>query len=158
MKETLPTEGRNIELLQDYEEWNNKEVNIKTSIPGIEMKDNHTDTEMKNLTLEYLHSNYPSETYTHVYTDGSAEDAIRNGGGGVFIKYANEHSENFSFSTGKIPPIIYLRQVLFFLPQRLLINPNIYLNQQSFSLIASQFSRALCLVEKTRFLETQRKN
>ena len=101
MKETLPTEGRNIELLQDYEEWNNKEVNIKTSIPGIEMKDNHTDTEMKNLTLEYLHSNYPSETYTHVYTDGSAEDAIRNGGGGVFIKYANEHSENFSFSTGK---------------------------------------------------------
>ena len=101
LKDALPTEERDIEVLQDYEEWKKKEIDIKISIPGIESKADHSETEIRNLTLDYLHTNYPSETYTYVYTDGSAEEAIRNGGGGVHVKYANGQTENHSFSTGK---------------------------------------------------------
>ena len=37
--------------------------------------------------LEYLQTHYPKEFWTHGYTDGSAENAVRNGGAGVYIQY-----------------------------------------------------------------------
>ena len=38
------------------------------------------------LTLEMLEEKYPQADWTHVYTDGSAVDAVRNGGSGVFVR------------------------------------------------------------------------
>ena len=38
------------------------------------------------LTLEMLEEKYPKADWTHVYTDGSEEDAVRNGGSDVFIR------------------------------------------------------------------------
>ena len=36
---------------------------------------------------------YPEKECTHVYTDGSAKVATRDGGGGVFIKFRNRQEK-----------------------------------------------------------------
>ena len=33
-----------------------------------------------------IHEKHPPANWTHVYTDGSAEDVARNGGSGVFVR------------------------------------------------------------------------
>ena len=50
--------------------------------------------------MEYLHSQYPKEAWTHVYTDGSAEEAVRNGGAGIFIQYPGGREDRISIPTG----------------------------------------------------------
>ena len=42
----------------------------------------------------------PSTTWARAYTDGSAEEAAKNGGGGVFIKLPNGRSIRKSVATG----------------------------------------------------------
>ena len=56
-----------------------KTLNISTEIPEIQ-KYEETSEVTKAKALEYLQNNYPSELWCHVYTDGSAKDATRNGG------------------------------------------------------------------------------
>ena len=73
---------------------------IRDSIPRIQKRGTQSDLERKVLTLEYIQSSYPEEQWTHVYTDGSATEATRNGGGGVFIKY-NDEDSSFAVPTGK---------------------------------------------------------
>ena len=53
---------------------------IQCNIPGVEQKNSQSDPVRKSYTLEHLQANYPKDLWTHVYTDGSAEDAVRNGG------------------------------------------------------------------------------
>ena len=43
------------------------------------------DHQLKSLTLEMLLNNYSQEEWTRIYTDGSAEGAIKNGGTGIII-------------------------------------------------------------------------
>ena len=73
-------------MLQNYEHWQAESPAIILDIPGIQAKDHHTDEELRPLTLEALSVAYPSTTWARACTDGSAEDAVKNGGGGVFIK------------------------------------------------------------------------
>ena len=42
--------------------------------------------------MEHISANYPEEEWTQVYTDGSAFEATRDGGGGVYIKYKAEEA------------------------------------------------------------------
>ncbi|XP_076442697.1 uncharacterized protein LOC143281377 [Babylonia areolata] len=58
------------------------------------------DAELKLLTLEALDRDYPNTTWTRVYTDGSAESAIRNGGGGVYVRFPDGSSVRHSIATG----------------------------------------------------------
>ena len=44
----------------------------------------------KSLTLVMIVDKYPSDIRTHVYTDGSASAAIKDGGAGVFISHIKE--------------------------------------------------------------------
>lgn len=60
---------------------------IRDSVPGVGSKDSQSDQERRVLTLELIHSAYPEKLWTHIYTDGSATEATKNGGGGVLIKY-----------------------------------------------------------------------
>ena len=48
----------------------------------------------------YLETNYLEESWTHGYTDGSAENAVRNGGAGVYIQYAGGKEDKISLATG----------------------------------------------------------
>ena len=59
---------------------------VRTAIPGITSKEDQSDTALRALTLSEISLSYPAATWTHVYTDGSAENATRNGGYGAYIK------------------------------------------------------------------------
>ena len=88
-------------MLQNYEDWQAETPTIILDIPGIQAKDHHTDEELRSLTLEVLSVAYPSTTWARAYTDGSAEEAAKNGGGGVFIRLPDGRSIRKSVATGQ---------------------------------------------------------
>ena len=73
---------------------------IRCTIPGVGQKDSQSGPERKSLTLEYLETNYPKESWTLGYTHGSAENAVRNGGAGVYTQYAGGKEDKISLATG----------------------------------------------------------
>ena len=78
--EDLPT-------YQQFPLWNAKApVVVKDSIPGIARKDTMSLQDLETKSSNFINTNYPSELWIRVYTDGSAEEAVRNGGGGVLIE------------------------------------------------------------------------
>ena len=78
-----------------------KTPTISLDIPDIQAKERHTDEELRSLTLEALSVAYPSTTWARAYTDGSAEEAVKNGGGRVFIKLPDGRSIRKSVATGQ---------------------------------------------------------
>ena len=79
--EDLPT-------YQQFPPWNAKApVVVKDSIPGIATKDSMSLQDLETKTSDFINTNYPSELWIRVYTDGSAEEAVRNVGGGVLIEW-----------------------------------------------------------------------
>ena len=97
----MPQGGDEIEPLNAtrYGRVHHKILNISTEIPEIHEE---TSEVTKAKALEYLQNNHPSEGWCHVYTDGSAKDATRNGGSGVYIKYPDTTSSSHSFAVGKL--------------------------------------------------------
>ena len=69
-------------------------------MPGVAGKDSQLELERKSLTLEYINTKYPESQWTHIFTDGSAAEATRDGGGGVYIRY-NDGEAHISLATGK---------------------------------------------------------
>ena len=59
--------------------------NINMEIPGIEDKRLQTPEERRGITDAFFNIHYTCDSWTRVYTDGSAEDAVRNGGAGVCV-------------------------------------------------------------------------
>ena len=57
---------------------------------------------MKALTLEYIQEHFPRDTWTRVYTDGSANKAVRNGGAGVYIQCPEGEEEQIPTPTGQL--------------------------------------------------------
>ena len=55
----------------------------------------------RSLALVNIAENYPPETWTHVYTDGSATKAITDGGAGIIIQYPSGATQTASSATGK---------------------------------------------------------
>ena len=60
-----------------------RSIDIKVTIPAV-TKD-QDDTSKKLLTLSYIDDLYPQDTWIRIYTDGSATDAIQDGGAGSII-------------------------------------------------------------------------
>ena len=56
---------------------------------------------MEIITTGHIDLNYPSENWIRVYTDGSAEEAVSNGGAGVYIEWPDGTTLERSFPTGK---------------------------------------------------------
>ena len=102
-KHRISSSARNqpLEMLQNYEDWQAETPTIILDIPGIQAKNHHTDEELRSLTLEGLSVAYPSTTWARAYTDGSAEEAANNGGGGVFIKLPDGRSIRKSVATAQ---------------------------------------------------------
>ena len=73
---------------------------FSSTIPNILHKDSQSGPERKAYTSEYLDKCHPKETWIRVYTDGSAEQATRNGGAGVFILYPDGVETSLTFATG----------------------------------------------------------
>ena len=77
-------------------------LNISAEIPEIQRQEESSEV-IKAKTLEHLQNSYPSEFRCHVYIDGSAKGATRNGGSGVYIKYPHTTSSSHSFAVvGKL--------------------------------------------------------
>ena len=55
---------------------------------------------LKTLTLEMLHTAYSATDWTRVYTDGSAEAAIKNGGSGIYVRYPDGKTTSRSLPAG----------------------------------------------------------
>ena len=52
---------------------------IRTTIPDITSKENQSEAVLRALALVETDKHYPVASWTHIYTDGSAENATRNG-------------------------------------------------------------------------------
>ena len=74
--------------------------NINMNIPGIEDTRLQTPEERRDIKDAFLNKHYPSDLWTRVYTDGSAGDAIRNGGAGVCVQHSVDDEEHVSIPTG----------------------------------------------------------
>ena len=59
-------------------------MNINCSFPGLTANTVQTKEERKLYTNVNLNENFPKESYTIIYIDGSAEDSSENGGAGIY--------------------------------------------------------------------------
>jgi len=71
---------------------------IKFNVPGVGQKDSQSNAEKKSYTMELINNSYPLSNWTHVYTDGSAEEAVKNGGAGIYINYPGGEQERISLA------------------------------------------------------------
>ena len=73
---------------------------INMKISGVEDKRLQTPEERRNIKDDFLNIDYPCDSWTRVYTDGSVEDTIRNGGAGVCVQHSVDDEEHVSIPTG----------------------------------------------------------
>ena len=70
-------------------------------INDVDKKSNATPQELSALTDKHLDKHFPRDRYARVYTDGSANEAVRDGGGGIYIEWNDGTTESHSIPTGK---------------------------------------------------------
>ena len=75
---------------------------VKYSIPGISTKSSDSEASLKTLTLAELDKSYPATAWTQVFTDGSAENATRNGG------YGSTSTEEEDINSCMLVMILYV--------------------------------------------------
>ena len=63
--------------------------------------DKQIDPVKKFLTIAMIAEKYPKEAWTYVYTDGSATNAVADGGAGVTVKFPDGETTDSSYPTGK---------------------------------------------------------
>ena len=74
-------------------------IDIKVTVLAV-TKD-QDDTSKKLLTLSYIDDLYPQDTCIRIYTDGSATDAIQDGGAGSIIYLPDGDTIESATATGK---------------------------------------------------------
>lgn len=92
------------EKLGNNYDWQSQihSIQIEHKIPGIQNKDEMPPEILRSLTLEHLATEYDPATFLHVFTDGSAESAISNGGGGVHMRFPDGRRISRSIPTGTL--------------------------------------------------------
>ena len=73
---------------------------VKTELLGLAAKGTQAPDLQKALRLEIMQDRYRKSTRTHVFTDGSAENAVKNGGSGAYI-----HRSDGTTSSLSIPAV-----------------------------------------------------
>ncbi|CAG5134764.1 unnamed protein product [Candidula unifasciata] len=100
----LPEIGCPLKSIPEQTPWREKcklTVQIQTNVKGIFDKKEQDSVQRKMATLSYIDEEYPQEQWVRVYTDGSAESAVRNGGAGVYIEFPDGTRDKSSVPTGK---------------------------------------------------------
>ena len=90
-----------VELLTDpaWQPDRETDIQIFLSVPGITSKE-QLHGELRNLTLALIADRFPHTAWTHVYTDRSAEEGMKNGGSGVYIRYSDGDTTSLSVPGG----------------------------------------------------------
>ena len=78
---------------------------VRTEIPGLATKATQASELQKALTLYMIQDRYPKSTWTHVFTDGSAENAVRNGGSGAYIRRSDGTTSSLSIPASGWPEL-----------------------------------------------------
>ena len=101
-KDQLPSDIEPIQTTGTMYDWKDGPGRYKVSskVPGLSMKGEISKEKQRLSSLEMIQNRFPQEAWTHVYTDGSASDAVRNGGAGVYIQYQNGNSKSIAEPTG----------------------------------------------------------
>ena len=84
-------------------DWNQDDLRatIFLEVPGLLPVEQQIPTQQMALTLEMLEEKYPQADWTHIYTDGSAEEAVGNGGSGVFVRTPTGQTISYSNVNGR---------------------------------------------------------
>ena len=75
-------------------------LDVRFDVPGIHQKASQSAEVLKALTLEMIDTTYPYPDWIQAYTDGSSEEAVRNGGGGIYIKRPDKSANSISVPAG----------------------------------------------------------
>ena len=73
---------------------------ILCSVPGVGTKFSQSSAEKRSWTLDHIQKQYPEHKWTQIYTDGSAVDAVKRGGAGIFFRFPGGGEEKISLATG----------------------------------------------------------
>ena len=97
---TVPTTPLGMTDIIDPLENDLSAVTVCTVVPYLEQGKQQHDSIRKSLTVAMISEEYPPEIWTHVYTDGSATNAIKDGGAGIVIHHPNGMRETAYAATG----------------------------------------------------------
>lgn len=85
-----------------YGRWvNHKLPELNENIKGIKSKNSQTNAQRRSLTIKYTEENFPSDSWTYLYTDWSVTNTTDNNGGGVFIVLNDGEHRKLSLTTRK---------------------------------------------------------
>ncbi|GFS19603.1 reverse transcriptase [Elysia marginata] len=77
----------------DWPPWNQQsQKEIVKDIDGVISKKSMIKRELISLSQNMLDKKYPSNYWIRAFTDGSASEAVRDGGGGVYIEWPDNSS------------------------------------------------------------------
>ena len=69
---------------------------------ALQQREHRLQNMQKALTLEMIQDRYPKSTWTHVFTDGSAENAVGNGGSVAYIRRSDGTTSSLSTPVGDL--------------------------------------------------------
>ena len=84
-------------------DWNQDDLRatIFLEVPGLFPAGQQIPAQQMALTLEMLEEKYPQADWTHIYTNGSVEEAVRNRGSGLFVRTPTGQTVGYSNATGR---------------------------------------------------------
>ena len=74
----------------------------RTKIIALAVKGTKAPELQKTLTVEMMQNRYSKSTCTHVFTDGSAENAVKNGRSGAYIRRPDGTTSSLSIPAGDL--------------------------------------------------------
>ena len=77
------------------------DIKVFTTVPYLTLGDIQDDKMKLSVTAAMIDEKYPQESRIHVYTDGSASNAVENGGEGILVHFPGGETAEASAATGK---------------------------------------------------------
>ena len=77
------------------------DIKVHTTFPFLSDGDTQDDTVKQSLTLAMIAERYPQEAWVHVFTDGSATNAVTNRGAGILIHFPEGQKVSAVVAVGK---------------------------------------------------------
>ena len=102
-KGQLPDKIHQVNTVSCIPPWERQLDNVKicTGVQHLTPGEEHSEPYKRALTLAMIDEQYPEISWTQVYTDGSARNAVENGGAGIHIMDPSGYREEAHFHTGK---------------------------------------------------------
>ena len=77
------------------------DIKVHTTIPSFSDRDTQDDRVKQSLSLAIIAERYPQEAWIHVFTDGSATNAVNNGGASILVHFPGGRKVSASMAVRK---------------------------------------------------------